>query len=52
MQNLLILGKLIFLTQSAARVQLVLDLRFQNSRVLETIVFLALFSQRKVSLYI
>ena len=28
---------------------LVLDLRFQNSRVLETIVFLALFSQRKVS---
>ena len=27
---------------------LVLDLRFQNSRVLETIVFLALFSRRKV----
>ena len=26
---------------------LVLDLKFQNSRVLETIVFLALFSRRK-----
>ena len=49
MQNLLILEKLIFLTQSAARVQLVLNLKFQNSRVLETIVFLALFSRRKVS---
>ena len=30
---------------------LVLDLRFQNSRVLETIMFLALFSQRKVLVY-
>ena len=47
-QNLSILGELIFLTQSAARVQLVLSLRSQNSRVLETIVFLALFSRRKV----
>jgi len=30
---------------------LVLDLRFQNSRVLETIVFLALFSRRKVFVF-
>ena len=30
---------------------LVLSLRSQNSRVLETIVFLALFSQREVSVY-
>ena len=50
-QNLSILGELIFLTQFAARVQLVLNLKFQNSRVLETIVFLALFSRRKVSVY-
>ena len=28
---------------------LVLNLKFQNSRVLETIVFLALFSRRKIS---
>ena len=31
---------------------LVLNLKFQNSRVLETIVFLALFSRRKVSVHI
>ena len=31
---------------------LVLNLKFQNSRVLETIVFLALFSRRKVSVNI
>ena len=31
---------------------LVLDLMFQNSRVLETILFLALFSRRKVSVSI
>ena len=30
---------------------LVLNLKFQNSRVLETIVFLALLSRRKVSVY-
>ena len=31
---------------------LVLNLKFQNSRVLETILFLALFSLRKVSVYV
>lgn len=31
---------------------LVLDLKFQNSQVLETIMFLALFSQQKVSAYV
>jgi len=51
-KNLSILGELIFLTQSATRVQLVLNLKFQNSRVLEMILFQALFSQQKVSVLI
>jgi hypothetical protein len=46
-QNFSILGKLIFLTQSVARVQLVLSLMSQNFRAPETKIVQVLFSRRK-----